>query len=443
MRFLCLLFLTLIGSYCPAQKKELSSSVEAIPVGQVWSGHPVGFDLLTSDHYQYIAYYDADRNMVVAQRALESTEWKRVILPSKVAWDSHNYVSLALDKEGYLHVSGNMHVVPLIYFRSQKPENIDQFDSLPMTGKNENRVTYPVFFKDKNGELYYQYRNGGSGNGITYWNRYDTQNKTWTGLFDTPVFDGESEANAYMTNPKLGPDGYFYIVWMWRLTPTANTNHNLSCIRSLDLVHWEAMSGEPMSLPIRWRDTKAVVDPVAPWNGLINMSFQISWDTDKTPYITYHKFDKRGISQVYASRWEKSPDGPGIWQSYQLSQWQEFTWDLNRNGSLSSSVGLSAITPDEKGNLTARFSHEKYGAGSWVLDRKTLKVKKTLTGTPKEDTPTLPPLVLQPGMQPKSKTDNTGHYLLRWQTLPANQDKARTDFVPTPVELVLYKLANK
>jgi hypothetical protein len=440
MRFLCLIFLTLIGVHCPAQKKQSSTPIESIPVDQVWSGHPVGFDILTTDRYQYLAYYDADRIMVIAQRPLDSREWKKTKLPSILGWDSHNYIELGQDKEGYLHVSGNMHVVPLVYFRSEKPENIDHFESLSMTGNNENRVTYPVFFKDKDGELYFQYRNGGSGNGITYWNRYDTQSKTWTGLFDTPVFDGEDEANAYMTQPKLGTDGYFYIVWMWRLTPTANTNHNLSCIRSLDLIHWEAMSGEPMTLPIRWRNTKAVVDPVAPWNGLINMSFQISWDTDKTPYITYHKFDNRGISQVFTSRWEKTASQPGAWQTYQLSQWKEFTWDLNRSGSLSSSVSVSAITPDGKGNLTARFGHEKYGAGSWVLDRKSLKIKQTIPATAQDDAPDLPPLVLQPDMQLRTKMDNTGHYLLRWQALPANQDKARTDSEPTPVELVLYKV---
>lgn len=440
MRFLYHLLFSLSSLLCLAQTQPAPTTVEAIPVDQAWAGHPVGFDLLTTERYQYAAYYNAERAMVIAQRPLDSPQWKKTVLPSTLAWDSHNYIDLALDKDGYIHVSGNMHAVPLVYFRSTQPENIDRFESAAMTGKNENRVTYPVFFKDKDGELYFQYRNGGSGNGITYWNRYNTKTRSWTGLFDTPVFDGENEANAYMTHPKLGPDGYFYIVWMWRLTPTANTNHNLSCIRSLDLIHWEAMSGTTMQLPIQWRDTKAVVDPVAPWNGLINMSFQISWDTDQTPYITYHKFDNRGISQVFASRWEKAPNGQASWQTYQLSNWPDFTWDLNRNGSLQSSISVSAIRPDGKGNLMANYTHEKYGNGSWVLGRKTLKIKKTLAEQPEESSPALPPLALQPGMSTRTRTDNTGSYMLRWQTLPANQDKPRPDWQPIPAELVLYKV---
>ncbi len=432
----------LLLAWAVSVQAQKSTPLQTIPVGTIWTGHSVGFDLLTTEKYQYVAYYDSAQNMVVAQRPLDSVQWKKTTLPTKIGWDSHNYVDVVVDKEGYVHVSGNMHGVPLLYFRSEKPENIDHFEKLPMTGKNENRVTYPVFFKDQAGELYFQYRNGGSGNGISYWNKYDTQSKTWTGLFDTPVFDGEEEANAYMTNPTLGPDGYFYIVWMWRLTPVANTNHNLSCIRSKDLLHWETMRGNALTLPIKWRDTLPVVDPVAPWNGLINMSFQISWDDRKVPYITYHKFDKRGVSQVYASRWEVDKPGTGTWQTYQLSQWEAFSWDLNRSGSLSNSVSVSGIRPDGKGNLTATFAHEKYGQGTWVLDRASLKIKQTLPPSGAPET-SLPPLTLLKDMLPRTRTDNTGRYLMRWQTLPVNQDKARQGITPAPAELVVYKVSDQ
>src|SRR5690606_39333526 len=101
------------------------------------------------------------------------------------------------------------HVGPLRYFRSTRPWEIYSFEKLAMTGEQEDRVTYPVFCKDQQGTLYFQYRNGGSGDGITYWNRYDEKTKKWESLFGTSIFDGEKEANAYMINPVLGPDGYF------------------------------------------------------------------------------------------------------------------------------------------------------------------------------------------------------------------------------------------
>jgi hypothetical protein len=431
MKNLLLLFLFLSSTYSVAQK-----TATAIPVAKVWSGHSVGFDLLTTEKFQYVCYYDSARNMVIAQRPLNSKEWKRKILPTKVGWDSHNYIDMILDKDGFVHVSGNMHGVPLIYFRSEKPENIESFEKLSMTGKNEERVTYPVFFKDDQGALYFQYRNGGSGDGITYWNKYNTETKSWQGLFDTPFFDGEKEANAYMSNPQPGPDGYFYIIWMWRLSPIANTNHNLSCIRSKDLLSWENMKGDKISMPVKWSNSKAVVDPVAPWNGLINMSFHISWDKQKVPYISYHKFDKNGISQVFISRWEK-----GLWQTYQISDWKDFTWDLDRGGSLRSSVSISGIT-DSGNDLSVKFMHEKYGSGRWILDKSLLKIKKVL---PEDNsmTESLPPVSLGKDMTIQRRTDNTGKFIMQWQTLPTFQDRPRPEPYPAPSELVIYDTSKK
>ena len=423
-------------------QKATTKVAAAIPVAKVWSGHSVGFDVLTTSKFQYITYYDTDRNMVIAQRSLTSSDWKKTVLPTKVGWDSHNYIDMIIDKNGFIHVSGNMHNVPLIYFRSEKPESIDAFEKLGMTGKSENNVTYPVFFKDAKGELYFQYRNGSSGDGITYWNKYDAGTRQWSGLFDTPFFDGENESNSYMTNPQPGPDGYFYVVWMWRLTPIANTNHNLSCIRSKDLLHWETMGGKTITLPAKWRDTQSVVDPVAPWNGLINMSFQINWDKEKTPYISYHKFDEDGISQVFISRWEKNKAGKGHWKIYQISDWADFTWDLNRAGSLRNSVGISAIAQDAGGNITAKFMHEKYGSGTWVLDKSTLKIKQTIPDKNGSESIVLP-LVLAKDMTEHRKADNTGRFILQWQTLPTFQDRPRPEPYPAPSDLVIYEISGK
>ena len=51
------------------------ANVEVLDVAPVWAGHPVGFCLLTQAPHQFVAYYDADRHMTVAQRTLDSTEW--------------------------------------------------------------------------------------------------------------------------------------------------------------------------------------------------------------------------------------------------------------------------------------------------------------------------------------------------------------------------------
>jgi len=110
-----------------AQKDDLKVE-ESLDISTVPAGFPVGFCLLTQGHRQYVAYYDAKRRMTVASRTLKENKWQYQVLPSKIGWDSHNYITMTIDDEGYLHLSGNMHCVPLIYFRTTKPWDITTFE---------------------------------------------------------------------------------------------------------------------------------------------------------------------------------------------------------------------------------------------------------------------------------------------------------------------------
>ena len=111
-------------------------------------------------------------------------------------------------------------------------------------------MTYPVFLKDSAGRLMLKYRDGGSGNGNEIYNVYDTATSTWRHLLATALVDGEGKRNAYFVGPTLGPDGFFHLAWVWRDTPDAETNHDLSYARSRDLVRWERSDGSPLKLPI-------------------------------------------------------------------------------------------------------------------------------------------------------------------------------------------------
>ena len=102
-------------------------AVRTLDIAPVWSGHPVGFALLTSGKRQLVAFYDAERRMTVGSRGLHESRWQLVPLPSVLGWDSHNYVTLAVDHEGQIHLSGNMHCQPLIYFRTTRPYDITSF----------------------------------------------------------------------------------------------------------------------------------------------------------------------------------------------------------------------------------------------------------------------------------------------------------------------------
>jgi hypothetical protein len=410
------------------------SVIKAIKVADVWSGHPVGFDILTTATTQYVAYYDTARNMCIAQRKLDNEQWQKTILPTRVGWDSHNNVVMALDKTGFLHVSGNMHGVPLIYFRSKTPHSIDQFEQLTMVGTEENRVTYPVFFKNHDDELFFQYRDGGSGDGITYIDRYDTGTRQWIRVLNQGLFDGEGETNAYPTNPVKGPDGYFHYLWVWRLNPIANTNHNLSYVRTRDFIHFENIQGAPIPIPIQYRERRVIADPVGPWNGLMNSSKILAFDGKNQVIMGYHKFDKEGRSQLFICRYQD-----GEWINRQVSDWPDYTWDINKRGSLGRAINLNEIKSDGKGHIYFSYSHEKHGSGLLKIDEERLTLVENMPGRKFMHVENLPDTAQQ-GMQINRRLDNTGHYLLQWQTLPTNFDRPRDPPYPQPAQLMLYEL---
>src|SRR5882724_2464162 len=203
-----------------------ASEPEGELIGQVWSGHPVSFALLVEEGHQFIAYYDPQRRITVVGRALGEKNWARVQPPgvpvpkqsrdsNVTGWDSHNYLRLALSRDGVVHLSGNLHSNPLVYYRTRAPFDLATIERLDrMTGERETHCTYPVFFNSAAGELLFRYRDGSSGNGSDLYNRYDTTKGTWTRMLSTPLLDGEGQRNAYALDPVLGPDGKFHLVWM-------------------------------------------------------------------------------------------------------------------------------------------------------------------------------------------------------------------------------------
>ena len=58
--------------------------LNSIEIAKVWSGHPVGFDLLAQNQHQFIAFYDANRQMVIAGRQISSSSLEQKKFPSYV-----------------------------------------------------------------------------------------------------------------------------------------------------------------------------------------------------------------------------------------------------------------------------------------------------------------------------------------------------------------------
>lgn len=415
---------------------------ETLEISLVPADFRVGFSLLTTPDRQYAAYYDAQRRMTVASRTLESSEWIYQTLPSKVGWDSHNYVTMAIDARDHLHVSGNLHVDPLVYFRTTKPGDITTFEPAEMTGELENRMTYPRFFTDHQDRLIFTYRHGGSGNGINLYNRYDPDTRTWSRLLDTPLFDGEGLRNAYPNGPSLGPDGYFHVHWVWRHNPDCATNHHLSHARSRDLVNWESIFGEKIDLPIRFDHEELVVDPIPSEGGIINGRHRMQFDSANRPVIVYHKSDAEGNMQIYAAR-----PVDGKWERNVLTQWEHPVPFSGRGSMGFIGIRIDNFNEIAPGVFGISYRHKDYGSGMLQIDEHTL--------TPVEDKiavqPRLPRSLNRvesnfPGMQirraedlGKCGTDGV-RYILHWESLGPNHDRPRQPPLPAPSILRLHKL---
>ena len=175
--------------------------LDKLDIARVWAGHPVDFDIETKNTFQCVAYYDTLRRMTVASRSTTSQTWTRTVLPTTTGWDSHNYIEMAIDDSGYVHISGNMHNVPLIYYRSRQPYSVAAFDQPGMVGSLETSVTYPVFVTGSDGRLYFQYRDGGSGSGNTIWNGYNLQTKRWSRITSQGLFQRRRRCECLSNKP--------------------------------------------------------------------------------------------------------------------------------------------------------------------------------------------------------------------------------------------------
>lgn len=413
----------------PAFPQRAGPTLEA--VDRVWAGHYSRFALVTTDKQIVIAYYDANRQLTVATRARDrGASWVYHRLDSWTGWDSHNYIAAAVDRAGQIHVVANLHGDPLVYYRSTRPGDPRSLTKITtmVAAAREQRMTYPIFLTDAAGGLIFKYRDGGSGNGNEIYNRYDSTTGRWSALLATPLTDGEGQRNAYFVGPTPSPDGRFHLAWVWRETPDAATNHDLSYAVSRDLIHWTRADGTPLPLPITLKQAE-IVDPVPERGGMINNNTVIGFDRQHRPIITYHKFVTDGSTQIFLARFE----GKG-WRIAQASDWRGFRWDFGGGGSLDSRLFVEGAVPDAPGRLRVRVRRD-----GTPIDL--LVDEATLSRVGEQPAMTLadrlaPMIATPPGMM--LNTVEADGAAIAWPTRPPHRDLASEDIPEaTTLRLVL------
>jgi len=266
-----------------AQLKTIS-----YPVGMGWAKNSVNVvkfrknAITTYGDFQYLSYYDAQKNVVLAKRKLDSDQWeiKKTPLVGNPK-DAHNSISMAFDGEGFLHLAWNHHNVPLQYQKSDTPETLTLAPA-KMVGTQENRVTYPEFHQLTNGDLLFLYRDGSSGNGNLVVNLYHTKNKRWERLHHS-LIDGEGQRNAYW-QATVDTKGVVHLSWVWRESPDVASNHDLLYARSYDSGRtWVRSDDTPYALPINAKNAEQAW-PIAQNSSLMNQT-DMTTDASGNPYI--------------------------------------------------------------------------------------------------------------------------------------------------------------
>ncbi|WP_133577246.1 BNR repeat-containing protein [Pedobacter metabolipauper] len=258
--------------------------------------------LATHQKIQYAGYYDADQYVVLACRNINSDQWtvRRSQYKGDAA-DAHKSISIQVDGAGVLHVAWGQHNNPLNYARAIEPGSLVLGEKEYMLGEREReleqKVTYPEFYRLKNGDLLFFYRDGGSGNGNLMINRYVVRQHAWQRVQNN-LIDGAGERNAYWQTA-IDEKGTIHISWVWRERPDVASNHDLCYARSFDGgVSWEKSNGERYELPIRSGNAEYICR--IPQNSeLINQTSMFADKSGRTVIAGYWRDKDSNIPQYH------------------------------------------------------------------------------------------------------------------------------------------------
>jgi hypothetical protein len=224
--------------------------------------------------------------------------------------DNHHTISVGIDPNGFIHVSYDVHRDPLKYRKSDAAINSwtgGMTAELSMVGTNESDVTYPTFFNDPSGVLYFMFRDGASGNGDLYFYEYDESGTSWAAATGTSTgglliegTTGGTTYNPYWSQPPIfdanfGAGGYLHLTWVWN-GGGSNDRHNIAYVR-WNGTAWTQADGTPQTVPITDANDE-VAHAVAVGNGLGPFP-SIYSDSNSHPHISFKKEDGGGFEQIY------------------------------------------------------------------------------------------------------------------------------------------------
>lgn len=237
-----------------------------------------------------------------------SWRWEEKLIEPRTLRDMwHTQASIALDRNGYVHVAYNMHNMPWQYAVSRRPYDIGEFEFRGQAVSDEelatvkfrnktpfpdignaaipgNQVTYPMFFTDRDGELYLTYRYSlkparawerrGFSGGIA---RYDVERRVWEQI-GGPVVIGRDDAalprdaktatqrpfayddghTVYLITLAFDRDNGMHAFWNWRPEGAGMDTIKPSYAYSRDGRNFQRSDGSAYTLPISFKAAEPI-----------------------------------------------------------------------------------------------------------------------------------------------------------------------------------------
>lgn len=328
------------------------NTVKISTIGLGWANNSVNTvifrknSLVTFKDEQYAAYYNNEQYIVLAKRKSGTVKWQIKLTPYKGdATDAHKDISIMVDGAGYLHMAWGLHNQPLNYVTGIKPGSLTLSAPKPMTGIDENRVSYPEFYRLPKGDLLFLYRDGASGNGNLVLNKYSVATQKWVNI-QNKLIDGEGKRNAYW-QMAIDAKGTIHLSWVWRESPDVSSNHDMCYARSKDGgLTWEKSIGERYDLPIT-AATAEYACTIPQKSELINQTSMFI-DENGTPFIaTYWREEGQTIPQyhiIYKSK--------GMWK-YSDMGFRKTAFSLSGMGTKSIPVSRPQVVAWQQGKTLA------------------------------------------------------------------------------------------
>ncbi len=342
-----------------------------LDLGEAWSGNTINtvifrhHGIMTVGDNQYTAFYVDDHTLRLVRRNL-TNDYLQIhdIAGEYNLKDAHNSISLGMDRDGHLHISYDHHATQLKYRRSLKPHDVREWTKeLPMTGQNEDRVTYPTFILPRQGfPLTLLYRHGTHDNGTAYIKTYDEALEKWQD-HPKPILSGADQkpwtANAYWNNPVVGDDGSLHLSFVWRTHSLGReqrvNNINVGYAKSYDNgLSWWTSNYRPCKLPITPVNAETIW-PVSPGSNLMNQC-SMALDSNQRPHIVFYSNNPSTGIPAYQHLWN---DGSEWRHQYLIDASEPF--DLRGGGTLQIPISRPIVLVDTNDTVLVIFRDQGKG----------------------------------------------------------------------------------